>query len=463
MKVVIVGAGRVGMSVAEQLVTERNDTTVIDTDPRALAYLEERLELRGVLGNGSWPSVQASAGMADADLLMACTDSDEVNLAVCKVARMRFNPATTVARLRAGELVESADLMARTEGFGVDHVICPEASVTRFIHELIDHPGALQVLAFAEGRVHLLVVRADPGGLLLGRSVADIAVVMPTAPMRIVAIYRGDAEVPLMPNTRFQAGDEVFVLADSRFRRDVLAAFRPPAERVRRLMIAGGGRVGHRLASELGGEAQVKLIEFDRSRCDVLAAQLPQTLILNGDAADEDLLSDENVGELDLFLALTNDDEDNIMSAMLAKRMGAQRVVALINRRAYADMMQGSAIDIAVSPAQAVIGELLTHVRRGAVVAVHSLRRGAAEALEGVAQGTAQQSRLVGRTVQRIDLPDGARIGVIVRGQGDATQVLMPHHDTLVQDGDHLVVFMPHRRMVRQVERLFQVSATFFG
>jgi trk system potassium uptake protein TrkA len=204
------------------------------------------------------------------------------------------------------------------------------------------------------------------------------------------------------------------------------------------------------------------LIERDGKRCEYLASQLPaDMLVLSGDGTDEELLADENVDEMDMFLALTSDDEDNILSAMLAKRLGARRVMALINRRAYADLIQGSTIDIAVSPAHTVIGELLAHVRRGDVVAVHSLRRGAAEALEGVARGDAKTSKLVGRRVEQLTLPAGVRIGAIVRGAGREQQVLMPHHDTVIETDDHLVIFLPNKRQVRDVERLFQVSATF--
>jgi trk system potassium uptake protein len=208
----------------------------------------------------------------------------------------------------------------------------------------------------------------------------------------------------------------------------------------------------------------VKVLERDKKRCEYLASQLPSSmLILQGDGADEDLLEEENVGQMDMFLALTSDDEDNIMSAMLAKRLGAKRVMSLINRRAYADMMQGSTIDIAISPSQAVIGELLAHIRRGDVAAVHSLRRGAAEALEGIARGDVKTSKLVGRRIEEVKLPKGTRFGAIVRGEGRNSVVLMPHHDLLIEDGDHIIIFIPNKRLVREVERLFQVSATFFG
>ncbi|MCZ8253035.1 MAG: Trk system potassium transporter TrkA [Hylemonella sp.] len=463
MNIIILGAGRVGESVAESLSSEQNGITVIDQDPVRLRQLEERLDLRGVVGNGIQPSVLREAGAQDADMLIACAALDESNLAVCKIAHDLFNVPVTIARVRSPEFVEGDALLSKN-GFAVDHVICPEESVMRYIHQLIDYPEALQVLSFADGRVCLAAVRVTSSSILANRTIAEFRERLPVAQMRVVALYRMDTEVPADASTRVLPGDEIFVLAAADQIRLVLAALHNLDQPVQRVMIAGGGKVGLRLARSLVNQCQVKLIEQNTQRCDYLASQLPtQMLVLNGDAVEEDLLLEENVSEMDLFLALTSDDEDNIMSAMLAKRLGARRVMALINRRAYADMMQGSTIDIAISPAQTVIGELLTHVRRGDVVAVHSLRRGAAEALEGIARGDVKTSRLVGRRIEEVRLPEGARFGVIVRGEGRKSEVLMPHHDTLIEDGDHIVIFIPNKRLVREVERLFQVSATFFG
>jgi len=463
MNIIILGAGRVGESVAESLVSEQNDITVIDQDPARLRALEERLDLRGVVGNGIQPSVLRDAGAKDADMVIACAAADESNLVVCKVAHDVFNVPTTIARLRSPEFLEGDELMGKS-GFAVDRVICPEESVMRYIHQLIDYPEALQVLEFAEGRVCLIAVRASAGGALVGHTIGEFKERFPQAEMRVVALYRLDTEMEATKTTRILPGDEVFLLAASDKIRHVLAAIHNIDKPVQRVMIAGGGKVGLRLARSLVGQCQVKVIEHDAKRCEYLASQLPSsTLVLHGDGVDEDLLEEENVADMDLFLALTSDDEDNIMSSMLAKRLGARRVVALINRRAYADMMQGSTIDIAVSPAQTVIGELLAHVRRGDVVAVHSLRRGAAEALEGIARGDVKTSRLVGKRVEEVKLPKGARIGAIVRGEGRGAQVLMPHHDTLIESNDHIVIFIPNKRLVREVEKLFQVGATFFG
>jgi trk system potassium uptake protein TrkA len=324
------------------------------------------------------------------------------------------------------------------------------------------------VLEFAQGLVSLIAVRVVSGGPMAGHVISELPQLVPNIEMRFVAIYRSnehgvDQQVVCDGSTRIDAGDEVFVLAATAHIRQVLDALRTRDLPVRRVMIAGGGRVGLRLARHLKKECRIKIIEVDPQRCNYLTTQLPShVLVLNGDSTDEDLMVDESVSECDLFLALTSDDEDNIMACLLAKRLGARRVLALINRRAYADLVQGTQIDIAVSPAQTVIGELLAHVRRGDVEAVYSLRRGAAEALQAVARGDRKTSKVVGRRIEQIPLPKGAQIGVLVRGEGEAAQVILAHHDTVIHSDDRVVVFLPRKHMVREVEKLFQVSATFF-
>ncbi len=474
MRVLILGAGRVGESVAESLVSERNDITVIDTDPARLAALQDRLDLRGVVGNGIQPSVLQDAGIEDADMLIACAPQDETNLVACKVAHDLFNVPTTIARIRSPEFQNGEPLLAKDNGFAVDQVICPEESVTAYIRKLIEYPGALQVLEFAHGLVSLIAVRAGDGGPLVQHSLAEIPQLVPGVDMRIVAIYRLDKALTALEGaTRIEPGDEVFVLAATEHIRTVLEALRQGDQAVRRVMMAGGGKVGLRLARQINADYELKIIEANRPRCEYLATQLPgNVLVLNGDSTDEDLMEDENVDQMDLFLALTSDDEDNIMSCLLAKRLGARRVLALINRRAYAGLVQGTQIDIAISPAHAVIGELLAYVRRGDVEAVHSLRRGAAEALEAIVRGDRKTCRMAGRRVEEIGLPKGAQVGAIVRGlhrpdgseAGDEAkpQVIIAHHDTVILPNDHVIVFVPRKRMVREVEKLFQVSATFF-
>jgi trk system potassium uptake protein TrkA len=402
-------------------------------------------------------------------MLIACAPLDETNLVCCKVAHDVFSIPTTIARIRSPEFPNESPLMGK-DGFAVDQVICPEESLTTYIRKLIEYPEALQVLEFAGGEVSLIAVRAVTGGPMVRHVISELPQLVPNVEMRFVAIYRSDElgvdhQVVCDGTTRIEPGDEVFVLAATRDIRRVLDALRRRDEPVRRVMIAGGGRVGLRLAREIEADCRVKLIEASAARCEYLSSQLKSdTLVLHGDSTDEDLLGDENVQDTDLFLALTSDDEDNIMACLLAKRMGARRVLSLINRRAYADLVQGTQIDIALSPAQTVIGELLAHVRRGDVEAVYSLRRGAAEALEAVARGDRRASKVVGRRIEELPLPPGAQIGAIVRAAHDAEthrQVIIPHHDTVIETNDHVIVFVPRKRMVREVEKLFQVGATF--
>jgi len=472
MKILILGAGRVGESVAESLVSERNDITVIDTDPVRLSNLQDRLDMRGVVGNGIQPSVLKEAGAEDTDMLIACAPQDETNLVACKVAKDLFNVPTTIARVRSPEFQDDSPLLGKT-GFGVDKVICPEQSVTAYIRKLIEYPEALQVLEFADGLVSLIAVRALSGGPLVRHRLAEIPQLVPDTPMRIMAIYRQDMVLPHLDGlTQIDPGDEVFVLAATEHIRTVLDALSTRSQPVKRLMVAGGGKVGLRLAREIHDRYQIKIIEPLRPRCDYLATELPaEVLVLHGDSTDEDLLGEENVDQMDLFIALTSDDEDNIMSCLLAKRLGARRVLAVINRRAYADLVQGTAIDIAISPAHTVLGELLAYVRRGDVEAVHSLRRGAAEALEAIVRGDRKTCRFAGRRIDEVGLPKGATVGAIVRGLhrpdgseagADAKpEVIIAHHDTVVMPNDHVIIFVPRKRMVREVEKLFQVSPTF--
>lgn len=456
MKIVILGAGQVGSSVAESLVSEQNDITVVDVDAGRLRALQDRLDLRTVAGSASHPSVLVEAGIEDADLLIAVTQSDETNLVACKLAARMFNVPRRVARIRANAFLDDK-LVLGADGFEVDLSICPEQVLTDYIVKLVEFPEALQVLDFADGRVSLVAVRAYQGGPMVGRPVKDIRAHIPNIDTRIVAIFRRDGAILPEGDTVIEDGDEVFCLAAADDIRQVMKELRRMDQPVKRVMIAGGGNIGLRLARALESGYSVRLIEHNKRRCDELAARLNRALVLNGDATDEELLEQENIAEMDLFVAVTNDDENNIMSCLLAKRLGARRVVALINRRSYVDLLQSGQIDIAISPAQATIGKLLAHVRRGDVVAVHSLRRGAAEALEAVVHGDRDSCRLTGRRVDEIELPAGATIGAVVRG-GD---VMMAHHDTRIEAEDHVIVFVTDKKTLPRVEKLFQVGARF--
>jgi trk system potassium uptake protein TrkA len=476
MRIVILGAGQVGASVAESLVSENNDITVVDSDHERLAQLQDRLDLQTVLGNAAYPSVLANAGLDDADLLIAVTQSDQTNLVACKVAHSVFNVPTRIARLRARDFLDSETLLS-PDNFAVDYALCPEQVITEYIARLVDFPEALQVLSFAGRRLALVAVRAYAGGLLVGSPIKEMPGHLPPGiDGRIAAIYRRDGAITPTGETIIEGGDEVFLLAAEEHIRTVMRELRRTMEPVRRVMIAGGGNIGLRVAQALESKCKVKLIESDRRRCEFVAGTLRSVLVLSGDATDEDLLEQEAIDEMDLFLALTNDDEDNIMGASLAKRMGCKRVVALINRRAYAELVQGGPIDIAISPAQVSIGTLLTYVRHGDVAQVHSLRRGAAEALEIVAHGDQKNSTVVGRRVGELPQIPGAFIAAIVRDldksrdigflglakQAQVGRVLIAHKDVVIESDDHVIVFCLDKKVVKQVEKLFAVGFHFF-
>ena len=457
MKIVVLGAGQVGSTVAHSLSTEENDITIVDTDARRLKELQDKLDIRCVHGFASYPKVLVRAGIEDADVVIALTNSDEVNMTACQVAYSLFNTPTRIARIRASEYMERPELFAHGH-CPVDVLISPESLVVQYISRLIEYPGALQVLDFADGRAQLVATQAYAGSPLVGQRLHTLREHMPAGvEARVAAIYRQDKTIIPDGETVIEQNDTVFFLAARKHIRTVMKELRPMDGPVRRIILAGGGNIGSNLARQLERNHHVKIIERNRETAELIAQDLEKAIVLVGDCADEDLLREEAIDNTDVYCVLTNDDEANILSSMLAKKMGAEKVIALINRPAYVDLVESGSIDIAVSPQQVTIGALLTHIRRGNMVRVHSLRQGAAEAIEAVALGDSRSSRVVGRRVEEIDLPEGTTIPAVVRGE----DVIIAHHDTVVLQGDHVLLFVPDKRQIAAVERLFQVGVTF--
>ena len=457
MKIIILGAGQVGGTLAEHLASEANDITVVDTDGERLRDLGDRLDIRTIQGRGSFPTVLRQAGADDADMLVAVTNSDETNMVACQVAYSLFNTPTKIARVREAAYLTRGGLFSN-EGIPVDVLISPEQVVTNYIKRLIEYPGALQVIDFADGKAQLVASRAYYGGPLVGQQLKELRAHMPGVDTRVAAIYRRNRAIVPQGDTVIEADDEVFFIAARGNIRAVMSELRRLEDSYRRVVIAGGGNIGERLAEAIESRYQVKIIEKSPARCRHLSEVLDSTIVLQGSASDRDLLLEENINDADIFLALTNDDEANIMSSLLAKRLGARKVITLINNTAYVDLVQGGEIDIAISPQLATIGTLLTHVRRGDVVSVHSLRRGAAEAIEAIAHGDAKSSKVVGRRIGEIALPPDTTIGAVIRDE----EVLIAHDDTVIESGDHVILFLMDKRHIRDVERLFQVGLAFF-
>ena len=458
MKILILGAGQVGGTLAENLASENFDITLVDTNGDRLRELRDRLDIQTIEGMASRPDVLRAAGAEDADMLVAVTNSDEVNMVACQVSFSLFKTPSKIARIRASAYTTQAGGLFSKEHMPIDVLINPEQVVTEHIERLIQFPGALQVLDFAQGRAQLVAVKAYEDGPLVGQALATLREHVPGVDTRVAAIFRRDRAIMPQGDTVIEADDEVFFIAAKRDITAVMSELRGLEAPYKRIIIAGGGHIGERLAKVTAKGHHVKIIEYDAGRAMDLADSLEGAVVIQGDATDSDLLMNENIERTDVFCALTNDDEANIMSSMLAKRLGARKVMTLISKPAYVDLVQGGVIDVAISPQQATISELLAYVRRGDVARVHSLRRGAAEAMEAIAHGDSHSSKVVGRRLDEIRLPPGASIGALVRGD----DVLIAHDSVVVESDDHVLLLLTDKRQVRAVENLFQVGLNFF-
>lgn len=458
MKIIILGAGRVGASLAQNLAGEANDITLVDSDTVALRDLQDRLDLRTVSGHASHPGVLRKAGAEDADMIIAVTNSDETNMVACQVAFTLFHTPKKIARVRSASYLDYKKELFESGACPIDFPISPEQLVTEHILRLIVNPGSLQVVDFAKGRVKMVSVKVSKDGAMAEQPLKALAEHLPGVPLRVASIFRDGDPIPPKGDVVLQPGDEVFFLAEGHNLKTITAELRHVDKNYKRVMIAGGGNIGKRLAQALEQKHSVKVIERNKAHCRDLAQDLSKAMVIKGDAADEEMLLEENIESIDLFVAVTSDDEANILSAMLAKRLGAKKVVSLINRPSYAQLVESSVVDVAISPQQVTMGALLTHVRRGDIVAVHSLRRGSAEAIEAIAHGDMKTSKVVGRRLDELKLPKGVRLSAIVREE----MVVFPHHDTVVEAGDHVIMFVADKRRIHDVERLFQVNVTFF-
>ncbi len=456
MDIIILGANQVGSALAENLVAEKNDVTVVDNDIKALQALQDRIDIRTIHGHPAYPTILRKAGADDADMLIAVTDSDEVNIVACQVAYTIFHTPTKLARLRAQEYLTRKELF-NNENAPIDVFISPENLITDYISRIIDYPSALQILDFAEGKVRMAAINARRNGPLVGKTVMDFAQLISKVGVRVVAIYRNDAAIPVNSQTTIEANDEVFFIADRKDMTQIFTALDREVGSNGRIIIAGGGNVGYRLAESLESRYQVKIIERNNGRAEYVSEQLSNTIVLLGDGSDKQLLLDENIENTDVFCAVTNDDEDNIMSCLQAKRLGAKQVMSLISRPAYVDLIEGGKIDIVISPQQVTIGSILRYVRHGDIANLYSLRRGAAEAIEIVAHGDQKTSKVGGRPIKKLKLPEATTVGCVIRNDE-----LILGDDTTIETGDHVLLFVSDKRHLSNIERLFQISATFF-
>ncbi|MDG6881885.1 Trk system potassium uptake protein trkA [Phocoenobacter uteri] len=456
MKIIILGAGQVGSSLAENLVRD-NEITIIDDDETMLAGLQAKHDLQVIQGNGASPRILREAGASDADLLVAVTNSDDTNMIACQIAYTLFKIPTKLARIRNPDYVRERDILFNNKVLPIDHIIAPELLITEQIFQLIDYSGALQIAHFADNKVSLVSIKAYYGGPLVGYPISALKEHLPHIDARIVCIIRQGRTIVPQATTIIEADDDVFFMCEKIHIKAIMSELQRLEKAPKRIMIVGGGDIATKLANSLENQCRVKLIEEDPEKAELLAEKLSKTLVLNGKASDRELLFEEHIENIDLFLALTEDDETNIMSALLAKRMGAKKTLVLVQRNVYLDLIQGGAIDLVISPQQTTISTLLTHVRRGDIVKVASLNQGMVEGLEIIAHGDEETSKVVGREVQELKLPSGVIVGAIVRND----KVLIAHKSIKIEAEDHLILFLNDQRQVEEIEKLFQLSATF--
>lgn len=458
MRIVILGAGQVGGTLAQNLVNEDNDITLIDTNETRLHDLQHRLDIQTVLGCASHPNVLIEAGIEQADMIIAVTNSDEVNMMGCMIAYSLFGTPSKIARVRSENYYQYPGLFSN-DYIPIDVCISPEKLVTEHIVNLIDYPGSTEILDFSEGLVLLMTIKTQADSVMIGKTVQQIRDLLDIKQVNLIAIFRHKIAIPFTAESIIEKGDDVAFITSSKAIKSTLVVLGRSTEPNQRIIIAGGGHIGTRLAETLESNYRIKIIDHDPQSAMSLASHLHKTTVLEGDIADRELLLNENIEFTDVFCAVTNDDEANIMACLQAKRLGARYAMALVNRDAYVDLIDESSIDYAISPQMITIGSILTKLRRGNMIKVHRLQHDEAEAIELIINGDEQTSRVIGRRIEEIELPPSCSIIAIVR---DGT-FHIPSSELTLSAKDHVILLLLKKRHVRQVESLFQVNLTFMS
>ena len=458
MKVIVCGAGQVGFNIARHLAGENNDVTVIDQSAELTRKISDQLNVQAIVGHASRPDVLEKAGAGSADMIVAVTFADEVNMVACQVAHSLFNVPTKIARVRAqGYLMPIwRDLFSR-EHMPIDVIISPEIEIARAVSRRLQVPGAIDMIPFAGDRIRVIAVRIDEGCPIADTPLRQLTELFPDLHIRVMGIIRDGAVVVPGGDDEMTNGDEVYFAVETPHLERAMASFGHEEKEARRVIIIGGGNIGLFLAQALEEDhpnVTPKLIEIDAERAHYVAEQLSRTVVLNGDALERELLEEANVQATETVIAVANDDEVNILSSLLAKRYGCTRAVTLINNASYAPLITSLGIDTVVNPRAITVSRILEHVRRGRIRSVHSLPDGLAEVIEAEALET---SPLVGKPLREIDLPPGMLVGAVSRGE----EVIIPRGDTVIQAHDRIVMFTD-AETVKQVEKMFAVRLEFF-
>lgn len=458
MNIIICGAGQVGFTIARHLARENNSVTVIDQSPELVRRVNDNLDAQGVVGHGSRPDDLKRAGADDADMIIAVTFTDEVNMVACQVAHALFRIPTKIARIRHQSYLDPgwSKLFAR-DSLPIDVIISPEIEVAQAISRRLKVPGAFEMIPLVDDKVRLLGVRCEENCPILETPIKQLAQLFPDLNLVVVGLIHADKPVFLSQEDMMQVGDDVYFVVETNQVQRGMAAFGHDEPEVRRLLILGGGNIALLLAQEIEREypwIKAKIIESNAERAAIVASMLSHTVVLHGDVLDIEILEEADVEVTDTVIAVTNDDETNILSSMLAKKYGAKRAITLLNKGTYEPLISSLGIDVVVSPRNITVSTILQHVRRGRIHSVHSLREEFGELIEAEALET---SGLIGVPLRETDLPEGVKLGAIVHDG----RVVSPRGDTVISAGDRIVVFAPPEN-VRRVEKLFSVRLEYF-
>ncbi len=449
MKIVILGAGRIGGSLARNLSNSNYEVCIVDENKNKLSDLEDKLDIMTVEGHASQLSTLKKSGLDEETIIIAVTSNDEVNIVACQIAKKVFNVKKTICRFKDNSYFEQLGIF----GDGViDIPISPEDEITSYLKELIDHPGAGQIETFANGKVKLVSVKAKKKGKLVGRELKGIKDDMPDVDAFIAAIYRKGH--PFIPtgDTVIKENDEIYFISSESDIGSIVDEFRDHEEQYSRIMIVGGGKVGFSLAKHLEKSYNVKLIDSNTERCMTLSKELDKTIVLNGSATDETLLKRENISNIDIFCALTDDDETNVMSSLLAKKMGAKKTMIILNNPSYLGLVPGF-IDIYIAPYRLTVSSVLQDLRESDVAQDVILKvNTGAEAIEGIVHANEFTSPLFGKPIKDIPLPEGSAIAAIIRHG----ELIMPSSTVELTLNDHLIIFLSDKNKVGEVEVLFK-------
>ena len=449
MKIVILGAGRIGGSLARNLSNSNYEVCIVDENKNKLSDLEDKLDIMTVEGHASQLSTLKKSGLDEETIIIAVTSNDEVNIVACQIAKKVFNVKKTICRFKDNSYFEQLGIF----GDGViDIPISPEDEITSYLKELIDHPGAGQIETFANGKVKLVSVKAKKKGKLVGRELKGIKDDMPDVDAFIAAIYRKGH--PFIPSgdTVIKENDEIYFISSESDIGSIVDEFRDHEEQYSRIMIVGGGKVGFSLAKHLEKSYNVKLIDSNTERCMTLSKELDKTIVLNGSATDETLLKRENISNIDIFCALTDDDETNVMSSLLAKKMGAKKTMIILNNPSYLGLVPGF-IDIYIAPYRLTVSSVLQDLRESDVAQDVILKvNTGAEAIEGIVHANEFTSPLFGKPIKDIPLPEGSAIAAVIRHG----ELIMPSSTVELTLNDHLVIFLSNKNKVGEVEVLFK-------